>query len=559
MAFVPYPPVNISQAISVFKQDVELAHGIVHGDENTEVLTENGLVPSFKNVIEFLKDEVASATGVDVSLRDDLADTNSTVLVGGEQAGKITAKLKRLVYIDDYIHLVVANDWTEAFKAAMVRLVTGGILHVPNTRKYKLTDEIEIPAGVQVHGESAADNIYGQPPAVDAVQSYIWQATPNKAIFVVGDGVSNIQFRWLTFAASEYMQPYPLTLPKTDERYAIKCFGSWPRYSWFISVEDCLFYDVTRGISVVDPFSGTNTPENPVDWNCAPMTIARCRFLYPMVGMHLDTNNADVITVSNTVFSVPANGAGVRVRKAGYLLFENCNSGGALIENNVFFDIIGDGASSLDNITLNICQAETLTQFIRFISATPGTVNRFKLTLNNCIAELGAEVYLKGNVHFITNGCRWNSDIFIDSTDVRISGYDDTFITGSNYVFLSSNESIAFVNFNAGPDSIYQDVAYINGIYRGKGTAPPASGTYKVGATQTHSAPALGDPSGWVCISAGSIGTWVPQGQVGYRSSAGTPVGSLTPKFVGEEILNTTDGSWWKSVGDTSSSWVSVG
>ncbi len=51
MAFAKYPPINISEAITVFKQDVELAHGIVHGDENTEVLTENGLVPSFKNVI----------------------------------------------------------------------------------------------------------------------------------------------------------------------------------------------------------------------------------------------------------------------------------------------------------------------------------------------------------------------------------------------------------------------------------------------------------------------------------------------------------------------------
>lgn len=87
MAFAKYPPINISEAITVFKQDVELAHGVVHGDENTEVLTEGGLVPSFKNVIEYLKDEVASATGVDVRLRDDLADTNSTVLVGGIPAG----------------------------------------------------------------------------------------------------------------------------------------------------------------------------------------------------------------------------------------------------------------------------------------------------------------------------------------------------------------------------------------------------------------------------------------------------------------------------------------
>lgn len=51
MAFAKYPPENISEAITVLKQDVELTHGIVHGDESTEVLTENGLVPSFSKVI----------------------------------------------------------------------------------------------------------------------------------------------------------------------------------------------------------------------------------------------------------------------------------------------------------------------------------------------------------------------------------------------------------------------------------------------------------------------------------------------------------------------------
>lgn len=51
MTFAKYPPENISEAITVFKQDVEITHEIVHGDGNTEVLTENGLVPSFSRVI----------------------------------------------------------------------------------------------------------------------------------------------------------------------------------------------------------------------------------------------------------------------------------------------------------------------------------------------------------------------------------------------------------------------------------------------------------------------------------------------------------------------------
>jgi hypothetical protein len=54
MSFLPYPPSNTTDAISVLKQDINLAHEIVHGDDDQDVLTENGLVPSFSKVIKTL-------------------------------------------------------------------------------------------------------------------------------------------------------------------------------------------------------------------------------------------------------------------------------------------------------------------------------------------------------------------------------------------------------------------------------------------------------------------------------------------------------------------------
>lgn len=54
MPFLPYPPENTTGAISVLKQDINLAHEIVHGDDEQDVLTENGLVPSFSKVIKTL-------------------------------------------------------------------------------------------------------------------------------------------------------------------------------------------------------------------------------------------------------------------------------------------------------------------------------------------------------------------------------------------------------------------------------------------------------------------------------------------------------------------------
>lgn len=52
MAFVKYPPETTSEAIDVFNQDVPLMHEVIHGDDNAEVLTENGLIPSVARALK---------------------------------------------------------------------------------------------------------------------------------------------------------------------------------------------------------------------------------------------------------------------------------------------------------------------------------------------------------------------------------------------------------------------------------------------------------------------------------------------------------------------------
>lgn len=42
------------------------------------------------------------------------------------------------------------------------------------------------------------------------------------------------------------------------------------------------------------------------------------------------------------------------------------------------------------------------------------------------------------------------------------------------------------------------------------------------------------------------------------RSGAGSPVGTVTPRYLGEEYLNTSGPVWFKSTGLTSSSWVAL-
>ena len=44
----------------------------------------------------------------------------------------------------------------------------------------------------------------------------------------------------------------------------------------------------------------------------------------------------------------------------------------------------------------------------------------------------------------------------------------------------------------------------------------------------------------------------------GFRSGAGTPVGSVTPKAIGDEYLDTTGPTWYKATGTGNTDWVAL-
>lgn len=45
---------------------------------------------------------------------------------------------------------------------------------------------------------------------------------------------------------------------------------------------------------------------------------------------------------------------------------------------------------------------------------------------------------------------------------------------------------------------------------------------------------------------------------IGYRSNAGSPIGSLTPQYIGEEVFDSTNLKWYKSVGTSNTNWVAL-
>jgi hypothetical protein len=42
------------------------------------------------------------------------------------------------------------------------------------------------------------------------------------------------------------------------------------------------------------------------------------------------------------------------------------------------------------------------------------------------------------------------------------------------------------------------------------------------------------------------------------RTGVATPVGVVVPKYIGEEFLNTTGPTWYKSTGLTNTNWVAL-
>ena len=50
-------------------------------------------------------------------------------------------------------------------------------------------------------------------------------------------------------------------------------------------------------------------------------------------------------------------------------------------------------------------------------------------------------------------------------------------------------------------------------------------------------------------------GSLLPFGQIGTRRNYGSPVGVLTPKFMGEEVYDFTGNNWFRSTGVTVQDW----
>jgi hypothetical protein len=86
----------------------------------------------------------------------------------------------------------------------------------------------------------------------------------------------------------------------------------------------------------------------------------------------------------------------------------------------------------------------------------------------------------------------------------------------------------------------------------GKYGAAPTTGTWDIGDIALNSNSQPGTPAAWQCTASSPL-TFMPIAQAGYRTTTAAP--TLTPNFIGEEVLDTTNKNWYKSVGTNSTDW----
>jgi len=405
------------------------------------------------------------------------------------------------------------TDSTLALQAAALAVQYGGILLIP-AGKYRLTDEITIRAGVTVMGEGSADFTDGAPPSITS-PTYLYQETAGKSVFFIGGGAHMARIENLSMAPALV----PSHTPAIDGKYGIRMEGSYPLFVWGVTFSRLTFYNFERGISIHDPHAGTLAPPYTYDWAVNPIGIDDCRFQYPAIGLYINTNNADALHVSRSMFFVPQNGNAVYLRRFGFSRFDTV-FGGSGSPNSVGVYIEAAGTNPVDKLAFVSCQWESFTNSL--LVAAGGTyypTNPLVIEVDNGIAELGSDVTLSNAVHFISRNSRWSVALYVNSANVKVSSYDDHFDSGGRWYVLVGDERDVWQNVRLGPASaalpgLFASSEFDSGRMTQHATAAPVGGKFYVGDRVINSVPTVGQPKAWVCTVAGTPGTWVSEGNL---------------------------------------------
>jgi hypothetical protein len=479
----------------------------------------------------------------------DLALAAGSALVGWVQAGAnavvrtVSDKLREIVSVKDFGAVGDGTtDDTLAFQRAIASIPGGGRIYVPRGW-YRITTTLRLHSGLCFYGDGCTNLTYGTPTNNER-PSHIFIDSDTGVLF---DQAMDVQLESVRF--------FDVSLgarlfPTTVARGTAVCFafsGKYPVDSKHVHFERCQFANFGGYVMRVrDPVAPHIS--NP-DWNLAPVWMSSCTFYYNGIGVEIEADNADIWTIVNTAFFMASGQVGVSLRRGGMILLQGCFGGGGTMVKTV--------GSIRDAITLIGCQFEAATAMLH-VADTMATQQLYRpIKLISCVIE--SPIILGSACHLITEGCRWVDNLEVPVSGCRIESYGDSFLSSTAFNIAAGSEVRNFLN--AGdqlPIGVRGQIINGQAVQR-TSTAPGGSITGIVGDVSWNSAPSTGKPAGWVCTVTGTPGTWEPMGQSGMRVNAGSPAGVITPYFSGEELLNSTAGTLFKSKGVTNADWVQIG
>jgi len=340
------------------------------------------------------------------------------------------------------------TDSTTAVNLAVYSQTWGGTVRFP-AGGYVVTQTTVLHPGMTVEGDGVNNDYSGSPPPALSTMSTIFVTADNTSAFLISERCNQVNIRNLVFSTKN---PPFLSggdfAPFGTNRKAIVYEGHAPQGIFGGVIESCQFFGFAQAIIANDSWAIVGDGVGPAgtywngtasvtyyDWQINPLEVANCQFVGNTYGIFFNANNCDAWRIVDCVFVMPPNGIGVHLVRCGFLKLDNCFAFAGNTTNTEFVNLVGNGAESLDNITLDNCQAENCSHFLVYV---PGSTNNTppEINVRNCIHQILADVYLGSPCEYNSQNNHLMSYVYVDSVNVRVNSINDKF---------------QFLNFASGP------------------------------------------------------------------------------------------------------------
>lgn len=207
-------------------------------------------------------------------------------------------------------------------------------------------------------------------------------------------------------------------------------------------------------------------------------------------------------------------------------------------------------------------------EYENIISDVDIYMNNNTILCDNPISNENKSRIYWNSSYFLSNGSKWSDRSYLTDS---IRGIE----LNNNNIFLNSPLTLKGYDYTNYPTNVkgrmfFDDTRGTISFYNEKQTrlniplymlntttAIPTTTDIEGGTISQNVNGDKGSPLGWVFDA--NTQTWNPFGQIGHRSANINPVsGGLRPRYIGEEYLDLSSNTWYKSVGLTVSDWVKI-